>query len=133
MALISEWPSIRNCFPFEMAFHSEWLRNNPKGPPGPIPPKGAEGALGSPLGSHLMPLGPIVPVSRDDNVATRVIGGGAGIARAYKQGRRAARSVYGLYFELEMRPAWGLFVASNCILGWKSVPQGSFLADKIVF
>ena len=78
-----------------MAFHSEWLRNNPKGPPGPIPPKGAEGALGSPLGSHLMPLGPIVPVSRDDNVATRVIGGGAGIARAYKQGRRAARSVYG--------------------------------------
>ena len=95
MALISEWPSIRNCFPFEMAFHSEWLRNNPKGPPGPIPPKGAEGALGSPLGSHLMPLGPIVPVSRDDNVATRVIGGGAGIARAYKQGRRAARSVYG--------------------------------------
>ena len=101
MALISEWPSIRNCFPFEMAFHSEWLRNNPKGPPGPIPPKGAEGALGSPLGSHLMPLGPIVPVSRDDNVATRVIGGGAGIARAYKfkQGRRAARSVYGLYFE----------------------------------
>ena len=42
-----------------------------------------------------MPLGPIVPVSRDDNVATRVIGGGAGIARAYKQGRRAARSVYG--------------------------------------
>ena len=78
-----------------MAFHSEWLRNNPKGLPGPIPPKGAEGALGSPLGSHLMPLGPIVPVSRDDNVATRVIGGGAGIARAYKQGRRAARSVYG--------------------------------------
>ena len=52
-----------------------------------------------------MPLGPIVPVSRDDNVATRVIGGGAGIARAYKQGRRAARSVYGLYFELESRPA----------------------------
>ena len=30
-----------------MAFHSEWLRNNPKGPHGPIPPKGAEGALGS--------------------------------------------------------------------------------------
>ena len=52
-----------------------------------------------------MPLGPIVPVSRDDNVATRVIGGGAGIARAYKQGRRAARSVYGLYFERESRPA----------------------------
>ena len=26
---------------------------------------------------------------------TQVIGGGAGIARAYKQGRRAARSVYG--------------------------------------
>ena len=114
MALISEWPSIRNCFPFEMAFHSEWLRNNPKGPPGPIPPKGAEGALGSPLGSHLMPLGPIVPVSRDDNVATRVIGGGAGIARAYKQGRRAARSVYGLYFEPEKLPA------------------GAFWADKIV-
>ena len=119
MALISEWPSIRNCFPFEMAFHSEWLRNNPKGPPGPIPPKGAEGALGSPLGSplgsHLMPLGPMVPVSRDDNVVTRVIGGGAGIARAYKQGRRAARSVYGLYLWLEKRPA------------------GAFLADKITF
>ena len=91
-----------------MAFHSEWLRNNPKGPPGPIPPKGAEGALGSPLGSHLMPLGPIVPVSRDDNVATRVIGGGAGIARAYKQGRRAARSVYGLSFELEKSSRRGL-------------------------
>ena len=29
-----------------MAFHSEWLRNNPKGSHGPIPPKGAEGALG---------------------------------------------------------------------------------------
>ena len=115
MALISEWPSIRNCFPFEMAFHSEWLRNNPKGPPGPIPPKGAEGALGSPLGSHLMPLGPIVPVSRDDNVATRVIGGGAGIARAYKQGRRAARSVYGLYFGLEKCPA-GAFRADQIAL-----------------
>ena len=74
-----------------MALHSEWLRNNPKGPP----PKGAEGALGSPLGSHLIPLGPIVPVSRRNNVASRVIGEGAGIARAYKQGRRAARSVYG--------------------------------------
>ena len=108
MALISEWPSIRNCFPFEMAFHSEWLRNNPKGPPGPIPPKGAEGALGSPLGSHLMPLGPIVPVSRDDNVATRVIGGGAGIARAYKQGRRAARSVYG-FDKLRIRGRMHIF------------------------
>ena len=26
--------------PFEMAFHAEWLRNNPKGPHGPIPPQG---------------------------------------------------------------------------------------------
>ena len=132
MALISEWPSIRNCFPFEMAFHSEWLRNNPKGPPGPIPPKGAEGALGSPLGSHLMPLGPIVPVSRDDNVATRVIGGGAGIARAYKQGRRAARSVYGLYFELEKRPA-GAFWADKLVFESESRPAGAFWAGQIVF
>ena len=108
MALISEWPSIRNYFPFEMAFHSEWLRNNPKGFPGPIPPKGAEGTLGSPLASNLIPLGPIVPISRNDNVVSRVIGGGAGIARAYKQGRRAARSVYGLYVELGSRPA-GVF------------------------
>ena len=53
--LLSERPLCRNDFPlvitqhFEMAFHSEWLRNNPKGPYGPIPPKGARGALGSPL------------------------------------------------------------------------------------
>ena len=103
-----------------MAFHSEWLRNNPKGPPGPIPPKGAFGALGSPLGSHLMPLGPNVLVSRDDNVATRVIGGGAGIARAYKQGRRAARSVYGLYFEPESRPAGAFWADQKLILARKS-------------
>ena len=101
-----------------MAFHSEWLRNNPKGPPGPIPPKGAEGALGSPLGSHLMPLGPIVPVSRDDNVATRVIGGGAGIARAYKQGRRAARSVYG-FNKLRIQGRMQIF-EKNVSEGFKS-------------
>ena len=90
-AFISEWVSFRNNFPLEMVFHSEWLRNNPKGPPGPIPPKGAEGALGSPrgsLGSHLIPLGPIALVSGNDTVASRVLGGGAGIARACKQGRR---------------------------------------------
>ena len=48
-----------------MAFHSEWLRNNPKGPHGPIPPKGAEGALGSPwpLGSPWVPLTPPWPPS----------------------------------------------------------------------
>ena len=57
-------------------------------------PKGAEGALAPPpLGSHLIPLGPIVLVSRNDTVASRVLGGEAGIARACKQGRRAARSV----------------------------------------
>ena len=28
-AFISEWVSFRNNFPLEMAFHSEWLRNNP--------------------------------------------------------------------------------------------------------
>ena len=56
----------RNPHPFAIAFLSEWLSTRsgfgitPKGPPGPIPPKGAEGALGSPwapLGS-LGPLGP---------------------------------------------------------------------------
>ena len=36
---------FRNDPPFEMAFHSEWLRNNPKGPYGPIPPR-APKALG---------------------------------------------------------------------------------------
>ena len=53
-----------------MAFHSEWLRNNPKGPHGPIPPQGRRrrpwvplGPLGSPwvplgsLGSPWFPLG----------------------------------------------------------------------------
>ena len=41
--LISE--SFRNNHPIETGFHSEWLRYNPKGPRGSIPPKGAEGAL----------------------------------------------------------------------------------------
>ena len=52
-----------------MAFYSEWLRNNLKGPHGPIPPKGAEGALGSPLGSHF--LSPWVPLPR--LVGTRML------------------------------------------------------------
>ena len=53
--------------------------------------------MGPSLGSHLIPLGPIALVSRNDTVASRVLGGGAGIARACKQGRRAARSVYGFH------------------------------------
>ena len=51
---------FRNDPPFEMAFHSEWLRNNPKGPHGPIP--GALGSLWVPLGSlgsPWVPLGPL--------------------------------------------------------------------------
>ena len=38
-----------------MAFHSEWLRNNPKGPHGPIP----LGPLGPPWPLPLGPLGPL--------------------------------------------------------------------------
>ena len=40
--LILEKASFRKNPLFEIAFHSEWLRNNPIGPHGPIPPKGAE-------------------------------------------------------------------------------------------
>ena len=74
---------------------------------GPSPPKGAEGALGfplgpfgplgrlKPLGSLWAPLGPWggAPVSRNDKVASREIGGGAGIAGACKQVGGYARSV----------------------------------------
>ena len=52
-ALISE--SFRNNHPIETGFHSEWLRYNPKEPRGPIPPKGAEGALRYPWA----PWGPL--------------------------------------------------------------------------
>ena len=54
---------LRNDPPFEMAFHSEWLRNNPKGPIPPRAPKAPLGPFG-PLDSpwvHLGPLGPLVP------------------------------------------------------------------------
>ena len=42
LAFFSECLSIRNNLPFEIAFHSKWLRNNPKWPHGP---KGANGRL----------------------------------------------------------------------------------------
>ena len=49
--------SIRNSFPFGMAFHSEWLWNNPKGHMGPSPPRAPKAPLG-PLGARWVPLGP---------------------------------------------------------------------------
>ena len=49
MVLILEL--FRNNHPIETGFHSEWLRYSPKGPRGPIPPKGAEGALRYPWAS----------------------------------------------------------------------------------
>jgi hypothetical protein len=39
-------PSIRNCHPFGTAFHSDWLRNNPKGPHAPFGPLGPLDPLG---------------------------------------------------------------------------------------
>ena len=76
----------------------------PKGPMGPSPQRAPKAplALAPPLGSHLIPLGslgiPWAPPqgsrsSRGDNVASREIGGGAGIAGAYKQVGGYARSV----------------------------------------
>ena len=72
LAFFSEGRSIRNNLPFEIAFHSKWLRNNPKWPHGPIPSQGRRrrpwvplGPLGSPwvplgpLGSPWVPLGPL--------------------------------------------------------------------------
>ena len=67
LALSSECLPIRNNLPFEMAFDSKWLRNNPKWPHGPIPPQGRRrrpwvplAPLGSPpLGSPWIPLGPL--------------------------------------------------------------------------
>ena len=50
--LISEL--FRNNHPIETGFHSEWLRYNPKGPRGPIPPSVPLGTLGFPW----VPLGP---------------------------------------------------------------------------
>ena len=52
-------------FPAQLRLHSKWLslRNSfgitPKGPMGPIPPKGAEGALGFPLGPCGSPWFPL--------------------------------------------------------------------------
>ena len=66
----------------------------PKAPLGPSPQRAPKAPLGPPpLGSHLIPLGPIALVSRNDTVASRVLGGGAGIARACKQVGGYARSV----------------------------------------
>ena len=49
MTFHSEWPSDRNDLPLEMGFPFEIASESPpKGPMGPFPPKGAEGALGSP-------------------------------------------------------------------------------------
>ena len=80
LALSSECLPIRNNLPFEMAFDSKWLRNNPKWPHGTIPPQGRRrrpwvplaplgplplGPLGSPwvplgsLGSPWVPLAPL--------------------------------------------------------------------------
>ena len=39
-------PSTRNCHPFGTAFHSDWLRNNPKGPHAPFGPLGPLTPLG---------------------------------------------------------------------------------------
>ena len=47
-----------------MAFHSEWLRNNPKGPIPPRAPKAPVGTLGHPG----VPLGPLGPTPRDRNL-----------------------------------------------------------------
>ena len=46
MTFYSECPSNRNDLPFEMAFHSKWLRNDGGGWGGSLGPLGAEGALG---------------------------------------------------------------------------------------
>ena len=70
LVFFSERLYIRNNLPFEIAFHSKWLRNNPKWPHGPIPSQGRRrrpwvplaplGTLGSPpLGSPWVPLGPL--------------------------------------------------------------------------
>ena len=68
---------VRNNLPFEIAFHSKWLRSNPKWPHGPILSQGRRrrpwvplaplGTLGSPplgflwvpLASPCLPLGPL--------------------------------------------------------------------------
>ena len=63
--------SVRNNPPLEMAFHSEWLRNNPKGPHGPIPQRAPKAPLG-PFG----PLGPFWPLVLG---SPGPLGGGMGV------------------------------------------------------
>ena len=79
MTFHSEWPSDRNDLPLEVGFPFEIASESPpKGPMGPFPPKGAEGALGSPwvplgpLGFPWVSLGPLPPPrDLDQVVATK--------------------------------------------------------------
>ena len=55
--------SFRNNLPLEMTLHLEWLRNNPKGPHGPIPQRAPKAPLGpfAPLGSLWFPWSLLAP------------------------------------------------------------------------
>ena len=60
-SLRKEWPSLRKYLPVETGFHSEWLRYNPKGPRGPIPPHGRRRRPSVPLGTLGFPWVPLGP------------------------------------------------------------------------
>ena len=100
--------SFRNIHPIETGFHSEWLRYNPKGPRGPILPKGAEGALRYPwapwgsLGSPWAHPKGSAPY-RSDGKASREFGGGAALPeRGYWVGGMRV-SVFGFCTEKASR------------------------------
>ena len=110
--------------PFEITFHSKWLRNNPQRAPWahspPRAPKAPLGTIGTlwvplgPFGSPWVPLGPFgwdpwgwgpwgafgsqgSRSSRGDKIASQSLAGGATIAGETILGRRHARKRSGIY------------------------------------
>ena len=132
-----------------MDFHLKRLRNNPKGPHGPIPPKLRARSARPPVRARSAraarrtarkrrPSRPFSAPCRSEERASRNLAGGADYAGENKLGRRHARSVYGFYLpKRRLRdtflPQNTILSTQNTILSTLKAPAGRISSPKYNF